>query len=107
MQRLHHVAEAHVELAVLLQVGGDAPERVVFGHVAPVKVSDHDSLLRVELLQILDILELPDRVFELLLDELGERFDRARPAILPLSRLPVAQHLQGGVFGDVKAGRDG
>lgn len=105
MHRRHDVPESGVEHAVLLQVGGHPPERVVLDHVPPVKVPHHYPLLGVQNLQVLQVEELLDRILELLLDKVGERLDRPGPSVLPLRRLPVPDHLQRGVLGDVEAGR--
>lgn len=107
--RMHlrdRVAKAHLELAVVLQVGGDPPERLVLGLVAPIKVADDDAFARVQLLQLLEIGELVDGIVQLGLDEIDECVDRAFAAILAFRGLAIADDLERGILGDLEAGRD-
>lgn len=105
MHSRHCVAEACMEHTVLLEIRCHPSEHVVLGHISPIKVSDHDPLLGVQLLQILQMVELLNRILQLFLHELGEGFHGSRPAIFPLRRLSIADNLQRGVLGDVKPRR--
>jgi hypothetical protein len=63
------IAEADVELTFFLEIGSDATEHVVLGLIASIKVSDDDSLLVVNFVEVLDGEEFFDWIFELLLSE--------------------------------------
>lgn len=107
MHLRHHIAEAHVERAVVLQVCGHPLERVVFDLIAPIEVADDNALFRVQLLQFAHVLVLDNRIDQLLPDELDESVLGARTAILALGRLPVDDQLERWVLGDLEARRDG
>lgn len=106
MHLRHRIAEAHMELAVVLQVGGDAPEYLVLGLMTAIEVADHDALLGVKLLQILQIVELNDRIDQLFFYKINERFGRSFASILAFARLSIADDLQRWVFTNLEAGRD-
>lgn len=102
-----HIPESAVELAVVFEVCRDAPESIVFGHVAPVEVSDDDSLLRVERFQFLEMRELLDRVDQLVVNEVHERLLRPLSAVFALQLLSVADDFQRWILANLEAGRDG
>lgn len=100
------LAEADVELTVLLQVCGDSAENVVLRLIPSVEIADDDSLLIVQRVEILETRELLRRILELLLHVLDKRVGRSLPAILLLRHLPVPDDLQRRVLGDVILWRD-
>lgn len=74
MHGLGGISEAHVELAVFLQICRHLAEYVVLWLVPTIEVAQNEALLRVQVLQILQGFELLNGILQLLLDELEERF---------------------------------